>query len=96
MDGLQIGTTQIINEMNKDTLKNKRLDKLEKDLKKLQSDLAKITIERDKAIRDLYIARNCNTCAYQYTDKCILENQISSCSEFVDGEVPYKWRGLEE
>lgn len=82
--------------MDKDILKDKRLDKLEKDLKRLQSDLAKIIIKRDKAIRDLYIARNCNTCAYQYTDKCILENQISSCSEFVDGEVPYKWRGLEE
>lgn len=79
--------------LNKDILK-KRLDKLEKDLKRLQSDLDKITIERDKAIRDLYIARNCDTCKWQYTDKCLLEESISSCSEFAEGDVPYEWRGL--
>lgn len=75
---------------------NKRLKKLEKDLAKIQLLLSRTIAEKNAAVNDLYIGRACNTCAYQYTEKCLLEDHPSACSEFSEGDVPYKWRWIEK
>ena len=59
----------------------------------LAVELAKVSAERDAAVKDLYTIRDCSTCALQYTDKCILEECMDPCCSFGSGDVPYKWRG---
>ena len=63
-------------------------------VRQLRADLSRVTAERDAAVRDLYIAKDCNTCALQYTDDCLLEECMDSCDCFAYGDVPYKWRVL--
>lgn len=55
--------------------------------------LEQVTAERDAAVRDLYIAKDCNTCALRFTDDCLLEEWMDPCNSFAYGNVPYKWRG---
>lgn len=65
-------------------------------LEGLLEDYAQVKHERDAAIADLYKAKSCNTCAKQYEDDCLRKTCWELCSAFVEGEVPYKWRGVKE
>ena len=50
--------------------------------------------ERDAAIRDLYIAKCCDTCGNQYTDNCILEHCMDACNTIQGENTSYIWRGI--
>lgn len=62
-------------------------------VRQLREELSRVTAERDAAVKDLYTIRACDTCALQYTDKCLLEDCMDPCYSFGSGDVPYKWRG---
>lgn len=78
-----------LNEMFRDTFACDLLDKINK----VERELERVKAERDAAVRDLYIAKDCNTCALRFTDDCLLEECMDSCDSFAYGDVPYKWRG---
>lgn len=65
-------------------------------VKELREKLERVTAERDAAVRDLYIAKDCNTCALRFTDDCLLEECMDPCNSFAYGNVPYKWRGAKK
>lgn len=65
-------------------------------VRQLREELARVTAERDAAIKDLYMTKDCNTCALQFTDECLLEDCMEPCCNFWRGYVPYKWRGLQK
>lgn len=62
-------------------------------VRQLREELARVTVERDAAVKDINLVRACATCALQHTDKCLLEECMDPCCSFGSGDVPYKWRG---
>lgn len=86
----------IVRELRDENLKTEcRADALMAKILVLEENLKQVTAERDAAVRDLYIAKDCNTCALRFTDDCLLEECMDPCNSFAYGNVPYKWRGLE-
>ena len=86
----------IVRELRDKNLKTEcRADALMAKILVLEENLKQVTAERDAAVRDLYIAKDCNTCALRFTDNCLLEECMDPCNSFAYGNVPYKWRGLE-
>lgn len=65
-------------------------------VQQLRGELARVTAEKDASIKDLYMTKDCNTCALQFTDECLLEDCMEPCCNFWRWYVPYKWRGLQK
>lgn len=46
-------------------------------VQELRAQLARVTAERDAAVKDLYAVKACKTCALQFSDDCLLEECLS-------------------
>lgn len=65
-------------------------------VKELRAQLARVTAERDAAVKDLYAVKACKTCALQFSDDCLLEECFEPCGATLSENTPYKWRGIQE
>ncbi len=65
-------------------------------VKELRAQLARVTAERDAAVKDLYAVKACKTCALQFSDDCLLEECFEPCGAVLCKNTPYKWRGIQE
>lgn len=65
-------------------------------VKELRAQLARVTAERDAAVKDLYAVKACKTCALQFSDDCLLEECFEPCGANLSENTPYKWRGIQE
>lgn len=74
MPAIDPETLPIVRELRDENLKTEcRADALMAKILVLEENLKQVTAERDAAVRDLYIAKDCNTCALRFTDDCLLE-----------------------
>lgn len=65
-------------------------------VQELRAQLARVTAERDAAVKDLYAVKACKTCALQFSDDCLLEECFEPCGATLSENTPYKWRGIQE
>lgn len=65
-------------------------------VQELREQLARVTAERDAAVKDLYAVKACKTCALQFSDDCLLEECFEPCGATLSENTPYKWRGIQE
>ena len=65
-------------------------------VQELREQLARVTAERDAAVKDLYAVKACKTCALQFSDDCLLEECFEPCGATLSENTPYKWKGIQE